>query len=231
MADDDSSTTSDESIDISSDKFDPIKAIYSTKIRLPSTSAPLYDNVSMFESRMKNLNRVKKPQTGSDDVAKAKEYTKQRLISIQGLAEDDSEKGNTRGRGKKLREVSDVLTKMPKILGPLGMLYECMETRKRIRVYTRNACGIRGHVEAYVAAFDKHWNLALEDCFEVWTRKCKRKHLLHLRCACPKHEIGTSKNSSCSMKRCKLEKKRLLTKEEYSAAVVAPGAIQDNEKT
>ncbi|KAF3420759.1 hypothetical protein E2986_10669 [Frieseomelitta varia] len=43
------------------------------------------------------------------------------------------------------------------------------------KVYTRNARGIRGHVEAYVAAFDKHWNLALEDCFEVWTRKVKRK--------------------------------------------------------
>lgn len=64
---------------------------------------------------------------------------------------------------------------MPKILGPLGMLHGCMESRIRVKVYTRNARGVRGHVEAYVAAFDKHWNLALEDCFEVWTRKCKRK--------------------------------------------------------
>lgn len=44
-----------------------------------------------------------------------------------------------------------------------------------IKVYTRNAEGIRGFIEAYVVAFDKHWNLALEDCFEVWTRKKKRK--------------------------------------------------------
>lgn len=43
------------------------------------------------------------------------------------------------------------------------------------KVYTRNARDIRGHVEAYVAAFDKHWNLALEDCYEVWSRKVKRK--------------------------------------------------------
>lgn len=43
------------------------------------------------------------------------------------------------------------------------------------KVYTRNAHGIRGHVEAYVVAFDKFWNLALEDCFEVWSRKVKRK--------------------------------------------------------
>lgn len=35
--------------------------------------------------------------------------------------------------------------------------------------------GIRGYCTAYVAAFDKHWNLALEDVDEVWTRKkaCK----------------------------------------------------------
>ncbi|PBC30630.1 Small nuclear ribonucleoprotein Sm D protein [Apis cerana cerana] len=64
---------------------------------------------------------------------------------------------------------------MQRTFGPLGMLHEYMENRTRIKVYTRNARGIRGHVEAYVAAFDKHWNLALEDCFEIWTRKVKRK--------------------------------------------------------
>ncbi|TGZ47337.1 U7 snRNA-associated Sm-like protein LSm11 [Temnothorax longispinosus] len=69
----------------------------------------------------------------------------------------------------------NVLSKMQKTLGPLGMLHGCMEEKIRVRVYTRNAHGIRGHVEAYVAAFDKYWNLALEDCFEVWSRKVKRK--------------------------------------------------------
>jgi small nuclear ribonucleoprotein (snRNP)-like protein len=44
-----------------------------------------------------------------------------------------------------------------------------------LKVYTRNARGIRGHIEAYVTAFDKFWNLALEDCFEIWSRKVKRK--------------------------------------------------------
>jgi small nuclear ribonucleoprotein (snRNP)-like protein len=44
-----------------------------------------------------------------------------------------------------------------------------------MQVYTRNASGLRGYVEAYVAAFDRHWNLALEDCLELWSRKVKRK--------------------------------------------------------
>ena len=35
--------------------------------------------------------------------------------------------------------------------------------------------GIRGYCLAFVAAFDKHWNLALEDVREVWTRKKKNK--------------------------------------------------------
>ncbi|KYM82385.1 U7 snRNA-associated Sm-like protein LSm11, partial [Atta colombica] len=81
----------------------------------------------------------------------------------------------TKPVSRRRREQKDVLSKMQKILGPLGMLHGCMENKIRVRVYTRNAYGIRGHVEAYVVAFDKFWNLALEDCFEVWSRKIKRK--------------------------------------------------------
>lgn len=52
MADDDkdSSEESDESLDARSDKFDPLKALYSTKGRLLSYNAPIYDNVSKYES-------------------------------------------------------------------------------------------------------------------------------------------------------------------------------------
>lgn len=50
MADDESSTTSDESLDAKSEKFNPIKALYSSKMRLSSLKAPIYDNVSKFES-------------------------------------------------------------------------------------------------------------------------------------------------------------------------------------
>ncbi|XP_076387155.1 U6 snRNA-associated Sm-like protein LSm11 isoform X2 [Megachile rotundata] len=90
------------------------------------------------------------------------------------LLEPVAGKKTGRGQGESI-EGKNVLSKMQKTFGPLGMLYGYMESRTRIKVYTRNAYGIRGHVEAYVAAFDKHWNLALEDCFEVWTRKTKRK--------------------------------------------------------
>ncbi|XP_071557447.1 U7 snRNA-associated Sm-like protein LSm11 [Temnothorax nylanderi] len=156
MADEDSET-SDESLDAGSEKFDPLKALYSPKVRLAS-SAPIYDNVSKFESVLKNVNAPTK-----SDKSAVPESSRRRFLSHQ-------EPVVRRRHGRK-----NVLSKMQKTLGPLGMLHGCMEEKIRVRVYTRNAHGIRGHVEAYVAAFDKYWNLALEDCFEVWSRKVKRK--------------------------------------------------------
>lgn len=53
MADEDSET-SDESLDATSEKFDPLKALYSPKVRLAS-SVPIYDNISKFESVLRGV--------------------------------------------------------------------------------------------------------------------------------------------------------------------------------
>nr|XP_003699921.1 PREDICTED: U7 snRNA-associated Sm-like protein LSm11 [Megachile rotundata] len=170
MADDESSSTSDESLDIKSVKFNPIKALYSSKIQLSALKAPVYDNVSKFESVLLGLSAKSKKKNVTDTVGRG-ECSRRRFLPHQ---EPVAGKKTGRGQGESI-EGKNVLSKMQKTFGPLGMLYGYMESRTRIKVYTRNAYGIRGHVEAYVAAFDKHWNLALEDCFEVWTRKTKRK--------------------------------------------------------
>ena len=52
---DEGSDTSDESLDVRSEKFDPLKALYSSKVRLAS-SVPIYDNISKFESILKGIN-------------------------------------------------------------------------------------------------------------------------------------------------------------------------------
>ena len=49
-----SSESSDESLDATSEKFDPLKALYSTKVKLPS-SAKIYDNIAKFESILKGI--------------------------------------------------------------------------------------------------------------------------------------------------------------------------------
>ncbi|EZA49647.1 hypothetical protein X777_12192 [Ooceraea biroi] len=52
---DDSSETSDESLDATSEKFDPLKALYSSKVQLSSTNVPIYDNIAKFESVLKGI--------------------------------------------------------------------------------------------------------------------------------------------------------------------------------
>lgn len=54
MADDESST-SDESLDAKSDKFNPMKALYSSKMQLSSRKAPIYDNIAKYEAVMSGL--------------------------------------------------------------------------------------------------------------------------------------------------------------------------------
>ncbi|XP_049857173.1 U7 snRNA-associated Sm-like protein LSm11 isoform X3 [Schistocerca gregaria] len=68
-----------------------------------------------------------------------------------------------------------VLTRMESVKGPLAVLRECVNSQIRIKVVTRSMNGIRGYCEAFVVAFDRHWNLALKDIREVWTRKKKAK--------------------------------------------------------
>ena len=55
MADEEERSSSDDSLDVRSDKFEPEKAIYSLKIKLPVENAPVFDNVGKFESKLKNI--------------------------------------------------------------------------------------------------------------------------------------------------------------------------------
>ena len=50
---DDNNSSSDESLDLSSDKFDPLKALYSSKVSVPVPTAPRYDNLSKYETAQK----------------------------------------------------------------------------------------------------------------------------------------------------------------------------------
>ncbi|KYM82384.1 hypothetical protein ALC53_07172 [Atta colombica] len=83
---DEGSDTSDESLDVRSEKFDPLKALYSSKVRLAS-SVPIYDNISKFESILKGINVSTK-----DDKSAVPESTRERFLSHQGK---ERERDNT----------------------------------------------------------------------------------------------------------------------------------------
>lgn len=61
--------------------------------------------------------------------------------------------------------------------GPLSRIAMFCYRKQRVKVYIRSAASVRGHCEGFIVAFDKHWNLIMDDVDEVWTRKNKYKSL------------------------------------------------------
>ncbi|XP_011506569.1 PREDICTED: U7 snRNA-associated Sm-like protein LSm11 [Ceratosolen solmsi marchali] len=159
---------SGDSTDVFSEKFDSFKALYSDKVNVPVPDAPIFDNISKFESVVLKGCIIK----ASDSRARLKKEGESSVRRF--LPHQESTRAVNDQRQQRFSE-KNVINRMQKALGPLAVLYLYMENKIRVKVYTRNANGLRGHVEAYVAAFDRHWNLALEDCLELWSRKIKRK--------------------------------------------------------
>lgn len=69
------------------------------------------------------------------------------------------------------------MSEIGKSRGPLSRIALFCFAKKRVKVYIRSAVSVRGHCEGYIIAFDKHWNLVMDDVDEVWTRKNKYKSL------------------------------------------------------
>jgi small nuclear ribonucleoprotein (snRNP)-like protein len=72
-------------------------------------------------------------------------------------------------------EINNLITRMNEITGPLAKLREYRDTRVRVCVKTRNIYHGMNEMIGFIVAFDKHWNLAIEDVAETFTRKRKRK--------------------------------------------------------
>jgi len=71
---------------------------------------------------------------------------------------------------------NNVLTWMEKqTQGPMSVLQKCVENQTRVKVLTRKLNGVRGTCTGILIAFDKHWNLAMADVDETYSRPRHRK--------------------------------------------------------
>ncbi|PSC71977.1 U7 snRNA-associated Sm LSm11 [Micractinium conductrix] len=67
----------------------------------------------------------------------------------------------------KVNPIDEIAERVRK--GPLLLLKACYQQRRRVRVVTRHAHGVRGSAEGTLVAFDKHLNLVLKDAEESYT--------------------------------------------------------------
>ncbi|XP_066505803.1 U7 snRNA-associated Sm-like protein LSm11 [Hoplias malabaricus] len=163
----------DKKLDISSEQFDPLLALYSPKVPLPFPNIKCFNNIAEYESFIKGgrgrakpenvQKRLRKSQRG---VADPERIERLKRLMVKNPVEEEGEKGRSR-RKQKARK--NVLTRMPLHEGsPLGELNRCVQERIRVKVHIRSFKGLRGVCTGFVVAFDKFWNLAMVDVDETY---------------------------------------------------------------
>ncbi|XP_052758870.1 U7 snRNA-associated Sm-like protein LSm11 [Galleria mellonella] len=172
------SSTSESEISACSSSFNPFKAIYSAKTKIPVQNAPMYENLSQYESAQKGSNTII-PVGQRELVMKREREKEMKKQETQKLLEEKNKqrfaKFQVTAPVRKEKVSHNVLTRIQAMDGPLATLKECVDNRLRIKVITRNETGVRGVLHANLIAFDKQWNLALSDVLEIWKRKAPRK--------------------------------------------------------
>lgn len=95
-------------------------------------------------------------------------------LLVAGLSQTTLVQRNRKPRRTVLKRMSEI----SKSVGPLSRIATLCHRKQRAKVYIRSAVSVRGHCEGYIIAYDKHWNLVMDDVTEVWTKKNKCKSLL-----------------------------------------------------
>jgi len=158
-------------------KFNPIKALYSEKVKVPVENAKIYDNLNVFLSRLKNAgnafdaNLEKSLQTQSKTVKDPTEAIDKEKYHVTEAGRKFLKEQAPVHRGPKMRLKRNIFSRMETVQGPTSLLNKFKVNRTRVKIYIRKEHGIRGSISGFIEAFDKHFNIALVDCIEVWKRR------------------------------------------------------------
>lgn len=159
-------------LNIRSMNFNPIQALYDPSFKVTSKKPKMvYQNMAAFESAFKKfgiwkLNSKNTKERKSDGV------------DVLNIDSDDEIKRRFLPHQMPLtklkyseRHQRNIFSRMPAVEGPQSLLWRCVEEQLYIKVTVRKKRGVRGSVEGKLIAFDKHWNLLLNDVIESWKRR------------------------------------------------------------
>lgn len=95
------SSTSESEVSACSSNYNPLKALYSNKVKVPVESAPLYENIAQFEAAQvqQEIIPVGKPEL----VVKREEEKERKKLEEQKLLEEKNKQRFAQYEGKILR--------------------------------------------------------------------------------------------------------------------------------
>ncbi|XP_055845627.1 U7 snRNA-associated Sm-like protein LSm11 [Episyrphus balteatus] len=177
-----SKTNKDESeellppqLDITSDEFDPLQALYANaEVKLTKRKPKvIYQNLAAFEIEynkkglygmsIKSKDDIDESTTKKDLPVEAKPSTSGRRFLPHQMAIKSS--------GPRMKNTRSLLRIIETMEGPMAVLRDCMHEKRQIKIHTRSEHGIRGSITGFVISFDKHWNILLRDVHETWKRR------------------------------------------------------------
>lgn len=158
----------DSRIDVYSSSFDADHVLSSTLSISHIKAVPL-DNLSRY--LLPNENR------------KLVQYVKSSSLETDSITENVELKTKEASTHLfdviALSSIKDRFNSSSSIDSPMVLLYKCMNERIRVRIIIRRNNSIRGSLEAYIRAFDMHFNMLLSDVDEEYiTNKQRNKSMI-----------------------------------------------------
>ncbi|XP_063784466.1 U7 snRNA-associated Sm-like protein LSm11 [Pseudophryne corroboree] len=164
-------------LDVSSELFDPLLALYSPRTPLPFPDVRCFNNVAEYESFLRGggrgRGRARAPGARKASSRKGRKPAPdpervERLKKLMLPVEEGTQPVRPR---RNRRPPKNVLTRMPLHEGsPLGELYRCVQDRLKVKVHIRTFKGLRGVCSGFIVAFDKCWNMAMVDVDETYRK-------------------------------------------------------------
>jgi len=154
-----------DKLDPTSEKFDSKYAIYSRDpLKVGDCVVKTYDNI---EDCIKAFNDEKRHMKNNTTPFEEDSVKLERCFGPeQMMVPTKRSKSSFRDINVRMKNYT---------LGPLGQLQKWRLEKIRVKVWTRSIDQIRGFCTGFIAAFDKHWNLALTDVDEHFHRRRVRK--------------------------------------------------------